>query len=94
MYDELNAEVGFGLSLIGPHGSLPDDVQRALLALSARPALSRSLYRGRGPRLPRRASAVESRAVEGTVPAGQDRTVVCGADPPRRAGACGPAYTL
>lgn len=44
MYDELNAEVGFGLSLIGPHGALPEDVQRALLALSARPALSRSLY--------------------------------------------------
>ncbi len=37
MYDELNAEVGFGLSLIGPHGSLPDGLQRALLAISARP---------------------------------------------------------
>jgi glycosyltransferase involved in cell wall biosynthesis len=44
MYDELNAEVGFGLSLIGPHGSLPDGLQRALLAISARPALSRMLY--------------------------------------------------
>jgi glycosyltransferase involved in cell wall biosynthesis len=44
MYDELNAEVGFGLSLIGPHGSLPDSLQRALLAISARPALSRPLY--------------------------------------------------
>jgi glycosyltransferase involved in cell wall biosynthesis len=43
-YNELNAEVGFALSLIGPHGTLPEDVQRALLALSARPALSRSLY--------------------------------------------------
>jgi glycosyltransferase involved in cell wall biosynthesis len=41
MYDELNAEVGSGLSLIGPHGTLPDSVQRALLALSARPGLSR-----------------------------------------------------
>ena len=44
MYDELNAEVGFGLGLIGPHGSLPEDVQRALLALSHRPALSGPLY--------------------------------------------------
>jgi glycosyltransferase involved in cell wall biosynthesis len=44
MYDELNAEVGFGLSLIGPHGALPEDVQRTLLALSARPMLSRPLY--------------------------------------------------
>ena len=43
-YDELNAEVGFALSLIGPHGTLPEDVQRGLLALSARPSLSRSLY--------------------------------------------------
>jgi glycosyltransferase involved in cell wall biosynthesis len=44
MYDELNAEVGFGLSLIGPHGSLPDGLQRALLAISARPGLSRLVY--------------------------------------------------
>jgi len=44
MYDELNAEVGFGLSLIGPNGTLPDGLQRALLALSARPALSRPLF--------------------------------------------------
>jgi len=44
MYDELNAEVGFALGLIGPHGALPEDVQRALLALSERPALSRPLY--------------------------------------------------
>jgi glycosyltransferase involved in cell wall biosynthesis len=44
MYDELNAEVGFGLSLIGPNGSLPEGVQRALLALTARPALSRPLF--------------------------------------------------
>jgi hypothetical protein len=43
MYDELNAEVGFGLGLIGPHGSLPEGLQRALLALSARPGLSRPL---------------------------------------------------
>ncbi len=44
MYDQLNAEVGFGLSLIGPNGTLPENVQRALLTLSARPALSRPLY--------------------------------------------------
>ncbi len=44
MYDELNAEVGFGLSLIGPNGALPEDVQRALLALSARPTLSTPVY--------------------------------------------------
>jgi Glycosyl transferases group 1 len=44
MYDALNAEVGSGLSLIGPHGALPDDVQRALLVLSQRTALSRMLY--------------------------------------------------
>ncbi|HLB21928.1 MAG TPA: glycosyltransferase [Solirubrobacteraceae bacterium] len=43
MYDELNAEVGSGLALIGPHGALPDGVQRALLALTARPVLSRPL---------------------------------------------------
>ena len=44
MYEELNAEVGFGLSLIGPHGTLPESLQRALLALSSRPALSRPLF--------------------------------------------------
>lgn len=44
MYDELNAEVGFGLSLIGPHGTLPEGLQRALLALSSHPALSRPLF--------------------------------------------------
>jgi glycosyltransferase involved in cell wall biosynthesis len=44
MYDELNAEVGSGLSLIGPRGSLPENLQHALLTLSARPALSRPLY--------------------------------------------------
>jgi glycosyltransferase involved in cell wall biosynthesis len=44
MYDELNAEVGSGLSLIGPHGSLPENLQRALLAIGARPALSGPLY--------------------------------------------------
>lgn len=43
-YDTLLAEVGPGRSLVGPHGSLPDDVQRGLLALSAHPALSRPLY--------------------------------------------------
>jgi glycosyltransferase involved in cell wall biosynthesis len=44
MYDELNAEVGFGLSLIGPHGALPEGLQRALLALGAHPGLSRPLF--------------------------------------------------
>jgi Glycosyl transferases group 1 len=44
MYDDLNAEVGSGLSLIGPRGSLPDNLQRALLTLSANPRLSRPLY--------------------------------------------------
>jgi glycosyltransferase involved in cell wall biosynthesis len=44
MYGELNAEVGSGLSLIGPHGALPEDVQRALLTLTARPQLSRPLF--------------------------------------------------
>jgi glycosyltransferase involved in cell wall biosynthesis len=44
MYDALNAEVGSGLSLIGPNGALPDGLQRALLALTARPALSRPLF--------------------------------------------------
>jgi hypothetical protein len=44
MYDDLNAEVGFALGLIGPHGALPEDVQRALLALSERRGLSRAFY--------------------------------------------------
>jgi glycosyltransferase involved in cell wall biosynthesis len=44
MYDALNAEVGFGLGLIGPNGALPEGLQRALLAISARPALSRPLF--------------------------------------------------
>jgi glycosyltransferase involved in cell wall biosynthesis len=44
MYDELNAEVGFGLSLIGPNGSLPDGLQRALLAISARPGVRRLVF--------------------------------------------------
>jgi hypothetical protein len=48
MYDRLNRDVGFALSLIGPEGSLPEDVQRALLALSARPGLSRPLYGAAG----------------------------------------------
>jgi glycosyltransferase involved in cell wall biosynthesis len=43
-YDELLAEVGAGRSLVGPNGSLPEDLQRGLLALSAHPALSRPLY--------------------------------------------------
>jgi glycosyltransferase involved in cell wall biosynthesis len=44
MYDELNDEVGFGLSLIGPHGTLPEGLQRALLALSAHPAVGHPLF--------------------------------------------------
>jgi glycosyltransferase involved in cell wall biosynthesis len=44
MYDALNAEVGTGLSLIGPRGALPQELQHGLLALSARPALSRPLF--------------------------------------------------
>ena len=44
MYDALNAEVGFSLGLIGPRGALPEGLQRALLALSAHPRLSRPLF--------------------------------------------------
>jgi hypothetical protein len=44
MYDALHADVGFALGLIGPRGTLPESLQRALLALSARPALSRPLF--------------------------------------------------
>jgi hypothetical protein len=44
MYDELNAEVGSGLSLIGPNGALPNGAQRALLALTSRPRISRPLF--------------------------------------------------
>ncbi len=44
MYDELNAQVGFGLGLIGPRGLLPENAQRALLALAGRPALARPLF--------------------------------------------------
>lgn len=44
MYDELHAEVGSGLSLIGPRGTLPEDAQRGLLAISAHPALRRALF--------------------------------------------------
>jgi glycosyltransferase involved in cell wall biosynthesis len=43
-YDELIAELGPGRGLVGTRGTLPEDLQRALLALSARPALSRPLY--------------------------------------------------
>ncbi len=43
-YDQLVSEVGPARSLIGPGGALPDDLQRALLALSARPTLSRPLF--------------------------------------------------
>jgi hypothetical protein len=44
MYEELNAEVGFGLSLIGPNGALPQNLQRALLSVSAHPHLARPLF--------------------------------------------------
>jgi glycosyltransferase involved in cell wall biosynthesis len=44
MYDDLNREVGTGLSLIGPNGALPDGLQRALLAIAARPAMARPLF--------------------------------------------------
>jgi glycosyltransferase involved in cell wall biosynthesis len=43
-YNELLAEVGPARGLIGEHGTLPSDLQRALLALSAHPALSRPVY--------------------------------------------------
>ncbi len=43
-YDKLIEELGPGRGLIGPHGSLPEDLQRMLLALSARPALSHPIY--------------------------------------------------
>ncbi len=45
-YTELIAEVGPARSLVGAQGALPEDLQRGLLALSARPALSRPLYGG------------------------------------------------
>ncbi len=44
-HDELIEEVGPARSLIGRGGALPEDLQRALLALSARPALSRPVFR-------------------------------------------------
>lgn len=43
-YEALIAEVGAGRSLVGPRGSLPEDLQRALLALGAHPSLRRPLY--------------------------------------------------
>jgi glycosyltransferase involved in cell wall biosynthesis len=43
-YNELLAEVGPARSLVGPQGALPEDLQRGLLALSARPGLSHPLY--------------------------------------------------
>ncbi len=48
MYEQLHAEVGFGLGLIGPNGALPEDVQRALLALDARPGIGGPLFRVSG----------------------------------------------
>ena len=43
-YNELLSEVGPARGLIGERGSLPADLQRALLALSAHPTLSRPLF--------------------------------------------------
>jgi glycosyltransferase involved in cell wall biosynthesis len=43
-YRRLLEDLGPGRGLIGLSGSLPDDLQRALLTLSAHPALSRPLY--------------------------------------------------
>jgi glycosyltransferase involved in cell wall biosynthesis len=43
-YDALIEELGPGRGLVGPDGALPESLQRALLALSARPALSRATY--------------------------------------------------
>ncbi len=43
-YNRLLADVGAGRSLVGPGGSLPENLQRALLAFSSHPALSRPLY--------------------------------------------------
>ncbi len=65
MYDELHTETGFALGLIGPHGALPENLQRALLALSARPTLSRPLY-GAASGLFRTARAMGRRAGGGS----------------------------
>jgi hypothetical protein len=43
-YNRLIEELGPGRGLLGPQGSLPENVQRALLALGARPALSKALF--------------------------------------------------
>jgi glycosyltransferase involved in cell wall biosynthesis len=43
-YDELIDQLGPGRGLIGLHGTLPEGLQRALLALSAHPAFSRPLF--------------------------------------------------
>jgi glycosyltransferase involved in cell wall biosynthesis len=43
-YNDLIEELGPGRGLIGPHGSLPEEAQHALLALSSRPTLSRAVY--------------------------------------------------
>ncbi len=44
MYETLNTEVGSGLALIGPHGAMPEDLQRGLLALSANARISRPIF--------------------------------------------------
>ena len=66
MYEELHAEVRFGRSLIGPNGTLPEDLQRALLALSSHPAVGQPLFRllSRG----YAATRAVSRAVRGRLP--------------------------
>ena len=43
-YNALIEELGPGRGLVGREGALPENVQRALLALSAHPALSRAIY--------------------------------------------------
>ena len=43
-YRDLREQAGFGLSLVGPRGELPEDVQRALLAFSGRHGLSGPAY--------------------------------------------------
>jgi hypothetical protein len=43
-YNALLDAVGPGRSLVGPNGSLPEDLQRGLLALGAHPTLSQPLY--------------------------------------------------
>ena len=41
---ELQHRGGSGLALIGPHGAMPEDLQRGLLALSANARISRPIF--------------------------------------------------